>query len=414
MADNHAVLAPAPAAVPILGDDERGGLPWWTYFNKELLELEKDQLFRRCWQLVGHVNDIPEAGDYLTLDVVGERAIAVRGKDGEVRCFHNVCRHRGSRVVADERGSCKAAIVCPFHGWSYNFDGTLRGAPRARTLPKLNPTEHGLVPLEYEIWQGLIFVRFAPSEQPSVAEMMAPHLAEVARYRIGEMQPLGGFDAEEMAVNWKAVRDVDNEGYHVPIAHPSLQDLYGRSYVDEAHSYGTSRSFAPFNQGESKLWSVKHYKKILPPVEHLPEESQRAWLYIGLFPNTVLMLYPDQVGFYQEFPLAIGRTLQRSGTYALADARREMKLARYLTKRIDRVTSREDTQLIIWSWESMQSSGFAGMILSDLEAGVRSYHDQLRKLIPVFNLDDEPAAGSLAQLNSSLLKAAGGGWADAA
>ena len=63
----------------------------------------------------------------MTLDLAGERAIAVRGKDGQVRCFHNVCRHRGSRVVADERGRCKSALVCPFHGWAYNLDGTLQG-----------------------------------------------------------------------------------------------------------------------------------------------------------------------------------------------------------------------------------------------------------------------------------------------
>ncbi|HKF60912.1 MAG TPA: Rieske 2Fe-2S domain-containing protein, partial [Dongiaceae bacterium] len=95
----------------VLGEDERGGLPWWVYFNPELLEIEKEELFRRCWQLVGHVSDIPEPGDYMTLDVVGERALAIRGKDGVVRCFHNVCRHRGSRVVKAERGHCQAAIV---------------------------------------------------------------------------------------------------------------------------------------------------------------------------------------------------------------------------------------------------------------------------------------------------------------
>ncbi len=413
MADTHLQLAPTPSAIPTLGDDERSGLPWWTYFNQELLEIEKDQLFRRCWQIVGHISDIPEPGDYLTLDVVGERAIAVRGKDGEVRCFHNVCRHRGSRVVADSQGSCKAAITCPFHGWSYNFDGTLRGTPRAKTLPTLNPVEHGLVPLEQEIWQGLIFVRFAPSDQPSVADMMAPHMAELAAYRLTEMQPLTGFESEEIAVNWKAVRDVDNEGYHVPIAHPSLQDLYGRSYVDDAHDYGTSRSFAPFNQGDSKMWSVRHYKKLLPKVAHLPATNQRAWLYVGLFPNMVLTFYPDQIGFYQEFPLAIDRTLQRGASYALPGASREMKLARYLTRRIERVTSREDIQLIIWSWESMQSSGFAGMILSDLEAGVRAYHDKLRTLIPAFNLDNEPAINAVAATNASLLDAQGGGWGKA-
>ena len=80
-----------------------------------------------------------------------------------------------------------------------------------------------------------------------------------------------------------------------------------------------------------------------------------------------------------------------------------MKLARYLARRIDRVTSREDTQLIQWSWESMQSSGFAGVILSDLEQGVRSYHDQLRRLMPVITQEEEPAEGSVVRVNSKLL-----------
>jgi hypothetical protein len=148
---------------------------------------------------------------------------------------------------------------------------------------------------------------------------------------------------------------------------------------------------------------VRQYKTILPPVHHLPEANRRAWVYVGMFPNLVLMLYPDQIGFYQEFPAEVGRTIQRTAYYALPDSRREMKLARYLAGRIDRITSREDTQLTVWSWESMQSSGFSGMILSDLEAGVRAYHDQLRRLIPVTNLEQEPAPGSVAQVNASLL-----------
>ena len=387
----------------VLGEGERAGLPWWTYFNLELLEIEKEKLFRRCWQLVGHVSDIPEPGDYLTLDVVGERALAIRGKDGEVRCFHNVCRHRGSRVVKGEKGRCPVTIVCPFHGWSYNLDGRLRGIPKRDSFPQLDPVEHGLVALETEIWMGFIFVRFLPSAQPSVAEMMQPSLAEAEAYRLSEVKPLGGFIGEQIPVNWKAVRDVDNEGYHVPIAHPSLQDLYGQRYADGPHHFGTSRSAGEFNPGDGRLWSVRHYRKILPRVEHLPESHRRAWIYLGMFPNLVLTLYPDQVGFYQEFPIGIDRTLQRAAYYALPDGRREMKLARYLTRRIDRVTGREDTQLIKWSWESMQSSGFAGMILSDLEAGVRSYHDQLRRLIPVMSLEEEPAAGRLAEIDSSLL-----------
>ena len=96
---------------PKLADNERSGLPGWTYFNADALDLEMEHLFRRHWQLLGHVSDIPNPGDYLTFDIAGERALALRGKDGQVRCFHNVCRHRGSRVVADQKGSCRSALV---------------------------------------------------------------------------------------------------------------------------------------------------------------------------------------------------------------------------------------------------------------------------------------------------------------
>ncbi len=110
-------------------------LPAWSYFNTEMLEMEKDLLFRSHWQLVCHVNDLPEPGDFVTLDCVGERALVIRGKDGVLRGFHNLCRHRGSRVVAAEQGNCRNAIVCPFHGWVYNLDGTLRGAAQPEKLP---------------------------------------------------------------------------------------------------------------------------------------------------------------------------------------------------------------------------------------------------------------------------------------
>ena len=385
-----------------LANADRGGLPPWTYFSSELLELEKIEIFRKTWQCVGHVNDIPKPGDYLTLDIVGERAIIVRGKDGEVRAFHNVCRHRGSRVVNEQRGTCKSAIVCPFHGWSYNLDGTLRAVPLAKTFPALDPEKHGLPPLEYEIWNGFVFVRFAKGKQPSITQTMAKFTEEISSYLLDQVEPIRPIVTDTLPANWKSVRDVDNEGYHVPMAHPALQDLYGGQYVDQRLGFGISRSEGVLNQGSGKLWSVRNYKKILPKADHLPERNQRAWIYYGLYPNMVLMLYPDCIGFYQEFPLSVNSTLQRFAYYALPDSRRDMKLARYLSSRIDRDTGREDGKLIVWSCEAMQSSGFKEIILSDCESGVREYHDFLRAIVPVVDLKEEPAMGTLAAVNETI------------
>ena len=119
----------------------RSGLPGWTYNNEELFELESVNIFKKNWQLVCHESDLPETGDYITYDLLGERALLVRGQDKQIRAFHNLCRHRGSRLVVGERGNCKNVITCPFHAWIYNLDGTLRGPSRSETFMYGNLSE---------------------------------------------------------------------------------------------------------------------------------------------------------------------------------------------------------------------------------------------------------------------------------
>ena len=389
--------------VAVPNDWDRSGLPGWSYHSPALLELEKEHVFRKHWQIVGHISDLPNPGDYLAMDVVGERALVVRGKDGEVRAFHNLCRHRGSRVVAESQGTCKNALVCPFHGWVYNLDGTLRGAARPRSFPDLDKTEFGLMPLELEIWMGFIFIRFRESGQPSVAELMAPVAEEISHYDVPDMAPSYGIWTQTTPVNWKSVRDVDNEGYHVAMAHPALQDLYGSTYFDEPFVNGVSRSFATYNPHAGRRWSVRNYLKVAPQPERLPEHLRRAWVYYGLFPNTVVALTPETAQFYQEFPLSTGETLLRGAIYRYRDETREEAAARYLAFRIDRDTMAEDVQLSVWSNESMLSDAFQGFYLSDLEFGVRTHHDHLRQALPVLGLETAPDEKDMANLNDALL-----------
>ena len=280
--------------------------------------------------------------------------------------------------------------------------------PKAKTFPKLDPMQHGLVPLEHEIWHGFVFVRFKPGPQPSVAELLAEHEAG-GRVTIGltSSSLMRRKTREAMEVNWKAVRDVDNEGYHVPIAHPALHDLYGQQYRDLRPGRRLALG-GRIQRGQSRYWSVRNYVKTLPQMAHPPEEARR-WAYLGVFPNLVLMLYPDLIGFYQEFPVAVGKTIQRMAYYALPDDGRGSR-RRYLAHRIDRITGAEDTQLIKWSWESMQSSGYSGMIPSDLEAGVRDYHDTLRQMLPVMALDVSRRRGQVVALNASLRRAMPDPW----
>lgn len=261
----------------------------------------------------------------------------------------------------------------------------------------------GLKPLEMEIWQGFVFVRFKAGPQGSVADTMARFIPELAQYQLETLMPVAGSAwSETIKANWKCVRDVDNEGYHVPLAHPGLHDLFGPNYHDEPFVVGTSRSFGGFRNGDHRLWSVRNYRHILNAPDRLDDAHKAAWLYLGVFPNLVFGFYPDSVIVYAEFPVENGKTIQRGATYRYPDEDRRLRLARYLSMRIDRTTSKEDEQLIEWTWEAAFSSAYDGIILSDLEYGVKTYHDALRKLFPVL-AHPEPSTGELAITNDAML-----------
>ncbi len=385
--------------------EQRGGLPPWAYDNAELTALEKELVFRRNWLLVGHVGQIPKVGDYMTLDVADERALVVRGEDGAVRAFHNLCRHRGSRVVAEPKGNCGRVITCPFHGWCYELSGRLRGVPRPKTFPKLDRDQYGLKPLDCEIWHGFVFVRFKGSG-PSMAEILAPVEADFAARPMADLRTYDEAWSYEFELDWKAALDVDNEGYHVPVAHPSLQDLYGHSYRDNILSDKLNLSIGDFGDKPASLWSVRHYMKALPEMSELPADQRRSWRYYGIFPNLVITLFPDMVDFYQFFPIDSRRSVMRGGYLALPDSRREIRLSRYLLQRINRMTGDEDIQLIKWAWEGYRSSAFEDIMLSDDEQVVRAYHDRLRDVLPVLNLREAPAPGTIAETNRRLSGAA--------
>jgi carnitine monooxygenase subunit len=392
------------SSVTVPRDWDRRGLPAWTYHSQALFDLERTEVFLNHWQVACHVNDVPAPGDWRSFDLLGERAVIVRGHDRVVRAFHNLCRHRGARVVDGSHGHCKGAMVCPFHGWVYNLDGTLRGAARPETFGEMEREKFGLKPIEMQVWQGFVFLRFLPGPQPSVAECLAPYDADFRDFRAEAVLPVGepGYWGQT-PVNWKSVCDVDNEGYHVAMAHPALQELYGLSYHDIFHGNGLVQSNSTYGDRPGWCWSVRHYVKHSPVQDWLPPRLRRAWNYYGMFPNTVFTFTPEAVQFYQEIPVSLGETWMTFGCYRQPNEDRQTRLARYLGARIDRETSAEDQQLTIWSNESMKSLAFEDFHLSDLEYGVRQHHDKLRRLLPVITLKEAPPEADLRALNDELI-----------
>ncbi len=378
----------------------RQGLPAWTYNNAELTQLEIDQVFLRHWLFVCHVSEIPKRGDYQCLSMGNERAVVVRDEEDQIRAFRNMCRHRASRVVADEKGHCGKSFICPFHGWSYNLDGSLKNIPRSDSFPQIDRQELGLKTLDCEVWHGLIFIRFGGSGL-SVAEQFTEAEEEIGLYRIDEMQSLGRTYDIDFNLDWKAVLDVDNEGYHVPIGHPGLLDLMGRSYVDQILNCGLSRSCGSFKDRKFRNDLNREYAEALPD-SYLPVSHQHLWIYWGMFPGLVLTLFPDQIEIYQFLPRGSQKSVMRGISYALPDDRPEMQKARKLNQKINTAVGGEDMDLIEWVAEGMRSSAFDGLMLSDLEIGVASFHNQMRELLPVMTLEQAPVAGTLQQVNENM------------
>lgn len=365
-------------------------LPGWIYRDAEFFELEMERVIRPSWQLVCHLSDIPDAGDWRTLDYLGESILVIRGDDDAVRAFANVCRHRASRVV-DGGAGCAKRLTCPYHAWTYALDGRLIGVPHKSEYPGLDMAKLGLVPVELETWHGFLFVRLE-SGGPPVAEMMAPYEAEIAPYRFEALEALGRVTLRPRDVNWKNVADNYSDGLHIVVAHPGLTRLFGRGYAIEASAH-VDRMAGDLLERPSTNMSERAYQQLLPEAAHLPAELRRRWLYFKLWPNVAFDIYPDQVDFMQFLPVSPTETVIREISYALPDDRREMKAARYLNWRINRRVNAEDTALIRGVQQGMASRSYTPGPLGESEVCLRSFARKLRRLIPEANLHQPPRPG---------------------
>ena len=390
---------PAAAADPAI----RLTLPGWAYHSAEFHELEREHLFLSSWQIVCHQSELPEPGDYVTFEFFGRRGFVLRGSDGVIRAFHNVCAHRAHAVVSGARGHCAKHLTCMYHGWTYHLDGRNRSVSAPDTFPKFDRSKYGLKPIELEIFMGMVFVRFRGGE-PSVAERMAPHVAELSHYRMERMVPLDALWTHELAIDWKNVVENYVEDYHFPMGHPGLSALMEPQYDREYFPGGTMRLSHRMREAPLRSWSAQGYAKFLPVMEHLPEDMRRRWTYFGLFPNVFFDVYPEWLDFFHVLPLAAGRTLIRARSFGFPDDRREMKAARFFCARLNSRVQREDEVLTASVQRGLESGAYTQGILSSKEIVLGEFQDWIRARLPVARLVEMPAAGTLAERNAALVR----------
>ena len=199
---------------------EKSTLPGRDYHAAEVFDLERERIFARNWFYAGRAEGLDEPGDFVAVDVAGESVIVVRTKDGDLRGFYNVCRHRGSRLCDEESGRMKGAVKCPYHAWAYSFDGRLIGTPERRQGRDRPRRARPLAGVR-RVWQGFLFVHLDADPVPLEDRFADQHDSPLsfARFNLDDLR-IGHRTVVEVAANWKILIENYNECLHCPTVHP--------------------------------------------------------------------------------------------------------------------------------------------------------------------------------------------------
>jgi choline monooxygenase len=209
-------------------------LPVAFYRDPSLYQTERLRIFARSWQMVAHEAQLAEPGAWLALILAGYPLILVRGNDGQIRCFHNVCRHRAGPLAPDGEGRCDGALVCRYHGWRYALDGRLASARDFGPAADFDPRAYGLIGALCENWRGFLFVNIDPEAAP-LSSMIGPLAQRMGHMPLETCRPTHQ-TTHEINCNWKTYVENYLEGYHVPVVHPALNAAIDASrYEAELH-----------------------------------------------------------------------------------------------------------------------------------------------------------------------------------
>lgn len=204
-------------------------LPARLYGCPDAWARERVAVFGQAWLFLGHEAEAAAPGDWVAADIAGHRLLMVRGKDGVLRAFHNVCRHRAGPLVVGEAGHCEGELVCGYHGWRYALDGRLRSATGFGSVESFDPRDFGLFSVRLETWRGLVFVNLAADADP-LAATVAPLEALLADRGLSIAAPALR-RSHTLDCDWKVYVENYLEGYHIDAVHPLLaEELAGAEY----------------------------------------------------------------------------------------------------------------------------------------------------------------------------------------
>lgn len=323
-------------------------------------------LLSGTWLAVALASSVPHGTT--PVEIEGHRLLAIRDGDGHLRVFNNVCRHRGT-TLCEEATPGRNRIVCPYHGWSYELDGSLARAPNMDGVEGFAAEDYSLVEVESAIWQGILFVRFeATGERRPLSEHLGPLTETVAPWRIEDLEVVGE-QRYEVNTNWKLLFQNYSECYHCPTLHPPLNRLTpfrdSENLFDDGPILG-----GPMRLRDPEGSMTTTGRRCAVPLPGLGDEEADKVYYFTVFPNLFLSLHPDYVLIHCLRRLAVARTRVDCWWLAAADA--EASAFEPAIEFWNR-TNREDW----WVCEQMQlgisSAAYQPGPYSDLESLVAAF-----------------------------------------
>lgn len=345
--NDHAPLAEA-STIPA---------PW--YVDQRIAELERFTVFSNSWQVIGRVDQVRLPGQFVTATVAAEPIVAVRGADAQLRAFYNVCRHHAAKVVTEPCGSA-SILHCPYHGWNYGLDGSLKGMPEFDGVKNFERQENGLVPVKIDTWEAFVFVNLDPQAEP---------LRNFLGGLVGRCGPLGlsqlhYFDSRfyDIGCNWKVF--VDNYldgGYHVPHLHKGLSSVldYKQYTIENEDRYCLQSSPMVSSDEDAATGATR--------------KGDRAW-YFWQYPNFMINCYEGYMDTNLVIPLDVDHCRVVFDFYFadISDSRREHNTQSIAVG--DRVQS-EDLGICEDVQRGLKSRAYgAGRLSVRREAGEQLFH----------------------------------------
>ncbi|WP_433506290.1 aromatic ring-hydroxylating oxygenase subunit alpha [Pseudonocardia halophobica] len=350
------------------------------YRDPGIAQRERDLVFGRVPSIVAHATELPKPGDFLTLQMPRNKVIVVRQKDGSVKSFVNLCRHRGALLEEQEKGRCRL-FSCGYHRWSYDTDGSLRAITRDNTFGEIDRTRFGLIELPTEERHGLIWMVDDADAEIDVATWLGPEVDDIlAGYRLQDLLAVRSEGFDEPA-NWKLMQDAFTDNYHIQYAHPNTAGKHVHTNVQVVEDFGR----------HARMLSPR--KKIDRWLEEDPGDRDLGRYVIDghfLLPNSTLLRQPDdhfELLTFRPHPTDPGRcrmemrllvpSLEASGMTKekweeVWDKNWKILLA---------VLHQEDFPLLRAAQTGLVSANAGGMVLGRNEVVNQIFHRELRKLL---------------------------------